>query len=86
MDVEGSTEDVHLFVSDPKDAPHHDPIKKTDILNSNPDEMRTKHWPNWLSFALYPGILCIYITVLEPKARAIANDAGSTLLTGLLSY
>ena len=26
MDV-GSTEDVHLFVSDPKDAPHHDPIK-----------------------------------------------------------
>ena len=28
MDVEGSTEDVHLFVSDPKDAPHHDPIKK----------------------------------------------------------
>ena len=28
MDVGGSTEDVHLFVSDPKDAPHHDPIKK----------------------------------------------------------
>ena len=60
MDV-GTTEDVHLFVSDPKEALHHDPIKKTDILNSNPDEMRTKHWPNWLSFALYPGILCTYI-------------------------
>ena len=85
MDV-GTTEDVHLFVSDPKEAPHHDPIKKTDILNSNPDEMRTKHWPDWLSFALYSGILCIYITVLELKARVLANNAGSTSLTRLLSY